>query len=374
MLTSSVVYILFSLLMGVLGFISSNCTFRRRRIEFCPEIMFLILLFCFFCGVRYNVGVDYLAYLNNYIYFQNVGMDFLDKEPLFEFITRVMAGNGLHFSLYFAFLAFLQIYFVIKSFEKEKEILRYLPLLIILGTSFLYWMNAIRHMIAASIFLYSLRYVKSKSLFSYLICISVAFLFHKSSIILLPFYFILRVDFFRYRKWTFLAIFLSFVLQKSGVVDPLIQKLSFVLDFLGYSYSYENFDLIMAKTNERTFGIRSIIIMTIPLVVVLYNNHLRTYFSNTNYSYYYNLMVIGLIGSIIIIDLPVSFGRVVDFFVFFTVFCSSYLLLYFDIKRDHLMLFTYLLLTCSYLPLSLYVLDYNLINESTSFKFFWDYI
>lgn len=374
MLISSAVYILFALFMGVLGFVSSNCKFKERRIEFCPEIMFLILVFCFFCGVRYNVGVDYIAYLNNYLHYQNVGINLLEKEFLFQFITKAMAGSGFHFSFYFAFLAFIQIYFVIKSFEKEKEILRYLPLLILLGTSFLYWTNAIRHMIAAAIFLYSLRYVKSKNLFKYLICIAFAFLFHKSSLLLVPFYYILRIDIFASKSWTLIIILISFIVQMAGVIEPLIKQLSFILDFLGYSYSYENFDLIMSKENDRNFGVRSVIIMAIPVVVILYNNQLKNYFSHTNYTYYYNLMVMGLIGSIIIIDLPISFGRSLDFFVYFTVFCSSYLLLYFDRMREYLTLSVYLLLTCSYLPLTLYALDYNLINESTSFKLFWDYL
>ncbi|WP_440878371.1 EpsG family protein [Vibrio natriegens] len=373
MLVSNMTYFLLFVILAIVGFVSSNSYRNNESILYSPELFFLIAVFSIFSGIRYNVGVDYLAYLNNYTYFQEVGMDYLDKEFLFEVITRLFASLDIHFSVYFGFLAFLQIIFVVLAFKTERKIFRYLPILLLLGTSYLYWMNAIRHMIAAGIFLYSLRYIQQKSLLKYSFFIFLAYLFHKSAIILIPFYFILQYEPFSKRSTTLTVLVTVAILQSIGFFKPIIESMSFVLDLLGYHYSYENFEYIMEKTNERNFGPRSLILILIPLTVILYSDKLKIAFEDTKFNYCYYLTVLGLIGTIIIADLPVSFGRIVDYFTYFTVFSSCYLLLYFDTNKKTIHLLTYLMLTCSYLPLTLYALDYSSGVESISFKFFWDF-
>ena len=75
-----------------------------------------IICFSFIFGIRYNVGNDYMSYLDIYEGYAHYYTIRDDLEIGFEFVTRLMAETGLHYSIYFGLIAFLQIFLIIHDY------------------------------------------------------------------------------------------------------------------------------------------------------------------------------------------------------------------------------------------------------------------
>ena len=78
-----------------------------------------IICFSFIFGIRYNVGNDYMSYLDIYEGYAHYYTIRDDLEIGFEFVTRLMAETGLHYSIYFGLIAFLQIFLIYYTFRKD---------------------------------------------------------------------------------------------------------------------------------------------------------------------------------------------------------------------------------------------------------------
>ena len=91
------------------------------------EILFSLFIFAFFSGVRWNVGVDHLSYLANY---ENIkaGGELRSRgiEIGFDLISKLFASWNVHFTIYFAFWAFWQLFFVYYAFKNERYLLPYI--------------------------------------------------------------------------------------------------------------------------------------------------------------------------------------------------------------------------------------------------------
>ncbi|MCK9217528.1 MAG: EpsG family protein, partial [Firmicutes bacterium] len=99
---------------------------NKSTVSFTISTVLFLLIFAFFVGVRFNVGVDYPAYLQNYKYALNemhFKFDFTVKEPLFNFFTQFFAVNKLSPVVYFATIGFIQILFIFLAFKKQQYLL-----------------------------------------------------------------------------------------------------------------------------------------------------------------------------------------------------------------------------------------------------------
>ena len=71
------------------------------------ETIFPLVIFAIVFGMRYDVGVDHLSYLENYIW----QIDNPKFELIFSWITKICRSLNFHYSIYFAILAFIQVFF-----------------------------------------------------------------------------------------------------------------------------------------------------------------------------------------------------------------------------------------------------------------------
>ena len=85
-----------------------------------------IFIFILVSGMRWDVGVDHLSYLEDYLAMQNGS--FVERvrgiEPGYLFISQLCAKLGFHYSVYFAVLAFFEIYFVLLAFSNSSLIIQ----------------------------------------------------------------------------------------------------------------------------------------------------------------------------------------------------------------------------------------------------------
>ena len=160
MLQSYIVYVLLCLWMILCGLWASyreRCTptYGYHKLSFLyPEVLLLLFPFAIIFGCRYNVGVDYPHYLEDYLW----GAD-RDFEPIFAWVNDNMSSLGIHYAYFFSLWAFIQVFFIFYTFKNQRYLFPYIAFFLIIGSYYLSMMNIIRQQLAACIFLYSFLYV-----------------------------------------------------------------------------------------------------------------------------------------------------------------------------------------------------------------------
>lgn len=159
-------------------------------------LLLLVFLLIAFSGLRYNVGIDYLNYidliegvLNGYswhfepgfiILIRSVGL-FLSSPEHVAFVV-FFVSSVITITLFYRFA---------RDLSPDPALSLYLFTL--LPVFYLASFNAIRNFLAIAIFAYSLKFILSKSPFRYIIMVILASMFHKTAIVLLPLYWVLRI-------------------------------------------------------------------------------------------------------------------------------------------------------------------------------------
>lgn len=383
MLQSFLVYSLTAILIAFFG----NLAARRERISiasenkinfFTYEIIFSLLLFAVISGIRWQVGVDHLSYLASY---ENIkeGGEFRERgvEPGFDLITKLFASLDIHFTIYFAFWAFLQLFFIYYALKDERYLLPFIGIVLILGPHYLNWMNGIRQTLAACIFVFSVQFINNRKLLKYLATILLAFLIHKTSIFLLIFYFIPQKDYFRNRGFTFFLLIASIIIGTTPFWLNFIDNFITIFNFLGYDSYTQRLDIIVDNERNLAFGPRRIILFTITSFIIWHSNKLKSHFKHTNFSIYYNFAIFGEIYFNFFAGANHIFRRPATYFTIFTVITTAYLLYYLkskSIKVVSLKFIIMLVLLIFYLLISIYAEYPKGDSDYTNFKFFWDFI
>jgi hypothetical protein len=378
---SFIVYGLFAFLLWKLGKISA----KREEIYYARgkqnvpfwtwEITFALLLFAIISGIRWQVGVDYFTYLDGYNDLLTSGSFRATRvEYGFEFISNIIASLNLHYSIYFGFWAFIQLFFIYNAAKNERYLLPFIGILIIWGPHYLSWMNGIRQMVAACMFVYSIQFIKDRKLIPYVITILFAATIHRSAVILLVFYFMPRKDFFKNR---YLNIGLMIATLFIGMNPAWIQALDFVeklLSFIGYEYYSENLDILVEKKVEVSIGPRRVSILLMNLIVVWYKPVIKNVFKNTNYILYFNLSFLGILLYNLFANSGHIFLRPVSYFTIFYILVLSYLLYYLKPNKDYKISIRFIIVffvAVSYMVFSILAGAVSPENDFNNYKFFF---
>ena len=145
----------------------------------------------FIASIRYNVGTDYVSYIeiyNRVKYYTIIDIINSNKEILFIIITKFL-GLFSNYQIMFAIISALTIYIVYKAILDNREkkslgIMFFLYLFLNYTNSY----NIIRQSLAVAIVAYSYKYIFSRNFKNFLITILIATMFHTSAIFVLPFY------------------------------------------------------------------------------------------------------------------------------------------------------------------------------------------
>lgn len=159
MLTSFLVYTLTAVVLSYLGWHANKREQRLldksgERLPFvCWEIVASIILFAIVAGARYKTGYDHYHYLRQYYLLRDgAGFTRQDFEPGFKWITQAFAACKAHEFFYFAFWGGLQLGLFYFAFRKNKPLLAWIPVVIMLGGYFVNWMNTIRQVVVECAF------------------------------------------------------------------------------------------------------------------------------------------------------------------------------------------------------------------------------
>jgi hypothetical protein len=381
MFQSFFVYITLGLILFSLGYIAhirqkNNLLLNKKTPFWTWEVGLALLVFAFIAGVRWNVGVDHLAYLEYYLKMQNESYLIFEKEIGFEYLTRFFAESGIHFSFYFGFLAFLQLFFIHRACKDERYLYPFLVVVILFGPEFLNWMNGIRQMLAATMFVFAIQFIQKRQLWKYVATIIAASLFHTSAIVLLVLYVIPQKDYFKNRVFTFSLVVLSLYLGMSNTWISNLINLGTYMEFLGYEKISNRLDFYIEEEQIRVFGPRRIVLILITLITFWFQSKLKDYFKNTYFLTYYNLMIIGFLLFNLLGNTHHIFIRPLAYFIIFSIPTTAYLLVYLskNIKSNLIAFCFTFILTISYLPITLVADSGKNKLDFSNYKFYWDYI
>ena len=379
MLESIIVYSLLVAVMSFCGavaasrekkYIGGSGVYSENRRFFRPEIIVLAVSFALVFGCRWGVGRDYFRYL--YAYTEAVPERF---EFLFQGISQLLFWMGAHFSVYFTVWALLDVVLLYYAVKDYRFIFPYIAFFLIFGSYYLPMMNAIRQCLAALFFLNSVRYIEQKQLLKFCLCVVVAILFHRLSVILFIFYPLLRRkdDWFE-GIWLQLilfavAVFLSF--KGELIIRWIEAPYKWITDLLGYKiYQY---DFLYQDRYDRTrfgsntgLGIWVKILVTVPVIVLSID--FKKYYNSSLFNMFYSLFFVGVITSLLF-GSSVVLNRLSMFFSIFELIIRCFFVYYCFTKKTYTYYFIGLMMFLIQIPLFI-----NMISNPSStapFLFFW---
>ncbi len=188
-------YFILLLVTVVLAFISKK--FRSNKGAYYAIIFFIFLLLVLFAGLRNgSVGTDTNNYINMFQSNMIVNISPFDSASTMEIGYLVLQYTVRLFSseswLLLASIATIVIFFYLKTILILSEKFAMSMFLFITLATYLFFFNGARQGIAVAIFSFSLIALINAEEKKYYFWIFVSFLFHKSVLIALPFYYLLR--------------------------------------------------------------------------------------------------------------------------------------------------------------------------------------
>ncbi|MEX2485549.1 MAG: EpsG family protein [Brumimicrobium sp.] len=383
MIQSFLVYGLFAFLLWKFGKIAAKreeiyYDHGRKEVPFWTwEIFFSLLIFAVISGIRWQVGVDHLSYLEGYERVKD-GLSFNrygnTSEPGFLLVTNLFTYFNAHFAFYFAFWAFLQLLFIYYAVRFERYLLPFIGILIIFGPHYLSWMNGTRQMVAACMFVYAIQFIRDRKLVPYVITILLAATIHKSALVLLIFYFIPQKDYFKNRYINLVLVGLTFYIGMNPTWLGAVEFAEQMLAFLGYERYSERLDLIVEYRREMNIGPRRLSILFLNALIIWYAPKLKQVFKNTNYLIYFNFTFIGILLYNLFANTSHIFLRPVSYFTIFLLLTTAYLLYYLKPKEKYMvnMRFVIVFLTAiSYMIFAILSEFSNTGIDYTNYKFFF---
>lgn len=379
MIESFLVYGGLMVVMILLGFTSINYYKKSGTYSLNLYLGFIclaVLIFATVFGARYNVGIDHLSYLSIYQEYGK-GYEVRDTfEPGFVWINKFYTGLGLHFFFYFFTFALLQILFIVLALQRWKETIPFVFFVLMCGP-FMGWMNIMRQEIVVCIFIWLIMTIEKRNFLNYTLwIIACAFFFHKSAIILIPLYPLIKSGRNYSGPVKFQLIIFSICLFM-GYTHFILTKLEGVAQLavlIGYGENYgdiDNFDVFFK--HDYNWGIRSWLNILLIYFTILISNTVKDYYKDKSVVSLYTLFFWGSCCSTVTMGIDVI-GRIFTYFsgLAFVVYGLSLYLLWRKRKESQKVMLRYL----GYTLLNLLVFFGTLYgaaeaDSSAQFQFFW---
>ncbi|MGL6166785.1 MAG: EpsG family protein [Fusobacteriaceae bacterium] len=246
---------------------------KKEKLIMIIPISFLAL----FSGTRKDIG-GYDYYVYEYFYNLANGENPYGYEKFFVYLRDFM--KMLNFS-YWEFLFSLSCIFSLIMYHllKKYSVSPIFSFLIYISTYY-YWHNftIIRNYIAILIFWISLEYIIEKKPIKYFLLITIAFMFHKTSIILYPMYYLLNLKLNTKKIMMFYGVGL--------LLNPL-SSLAFKIqiDFLGLSERLTRYSQIVEKGNFFEFSEMGIYTLALILLAKDLNEEENIFFNISVFSF-----------------------------------------------------------------------------------------
>ena len=241
-------------------------------------ILFSCLPLILVAALRYDVGEDYLS---GYVsYFEMVHLNLLPQNQRLDFIFHLLnlGVSKLGGDYLWVFSICAVVFYILtidQVFEDSPNPALSIFLLTGMGYVFIFF-NAMRQMVGCAILLWSLRFVREKRLFPFLLCVAIATGFHLTCVFFVISYFWTRI------KITplFAAILTIFVLASSQLIAEIVKAIMRKTQYAVYLSSI--------------FDTGKDALVTIFIHVILLVLFSIFYVDNRKFQMYYNLLLLAV--------------------------------------------------------------------------------
>lgn len=278
-----------------------------RNIAFYFNFSFIFALATF----RYGLGADYFQYVelfNQAIPINKVDFSYFIEHPkgieilylVLESIVKYFTSDYINFLVIYNFILFGFLLKGIKYFDNYN-----IQLFIFFSTVFLlYFIDTYRQAMAMAVFYYSIRFILEKRFSRYLFWMIFASFFHKISLLAIPLYFIVNLEY--RRKLTFLFLISSFLFYYYDISGIIIKFLYSNLNEISFIRRVHHYYFI--KESGGDMSIFAFLHRIIILSVIFY------YFYKVNGNIR-NLIIIYFILFFMFANIGVIAGRVSALFI-----------------------------------------------------------
>lgn len=285
------------------------------------SILFLIIV----AGLRYNTGRDYLNYYQIYDWIKDGGERF---EIGFYYLFKILGDFGFsyQFTLFLiSTFVILVIYFsIIRPIPLRYRYVSLFFFLIIYENYFNIAANSLlRQSLAIVFFLVSIRYIVHKNFIKYLLVIIIGSLFHLSILLLIPFYFIKKINI---KMMYFIVFLIPFFYTFPSLLSEMLR---YSLVNIGLS-DFANLNYITMI--HREISIKEVgknIFYIFVFVQFIYVNKLLKYKINDKEVIYIKLLLVGFIFKLYLSVGLDMFHRLIPYFYIF------YIPVVFIFLREH---------------------------------------
>lgn len=338
-------------------------------------ILALLVLYSIVFGLRYGVGVDYMEYLNDYSKLQSMGAlyQYDDTEFGFKALQSFFALNGIHYTVYFGFIAFLQLLLIFLAFKDDKSIYPYIVMAFCLMCVWLSYANGLRQQLAFCFFAYSIFFQDKRYRAIFLsILLFLAISMHNSAYLLIPVMLVVllfRKEWFRNVKFQLILLAGAILLGQTQLVKTVLGGLESYMQYFeifGYDEYFSNKDLqdLMMRQSSRN-GVGYYIILVIDVIMIILSRDVKSYYKSQYLTTAYNLYYIGTILHYLLIASSII-QRVNYYFYGFQFIIMAYTLFFCKARKRNLY---YVLVGVLILCFIGYM--YRMYDNTSAYYFFW---
>lgn len=294
------------------------------------EIIASLSLFTVVTALRYHTGWDHEYYIQDYVMYQNEGTLFRDDFEIgFRFIESAFASLGFHYSVFFGFIGFINIFFIYIALRRNTEILPWVGLFIMLGPYFLHLVNSIRQGVVECVFVSAVLLVTNKKYIWYFIVAFAMTLIHTVAYLIIPLYFVIKYPFkINKTRTLFLIYFGCFILGQFPILlSWTINIFSDCLTLFGYHKYVDLFNSNPLYSFHRSpIGVVTITLLIIHIFLIFYYTAIRTYFKENKFlAVCYNFAFIYACYFVLVMNTAFYFKRPCELILPFFVISSGYL-------------------------------------------------
>lgn len=300
-------------------------------------IWYFMLFFTVICGIRYNVGVDCLSYIQQFKtgHIDNSRME----EALWVLLVQSIHRAGIHYTVGMGLVAFVQIYFIVRTLKGYHYVLAALPIVLFGNLYFWSMNNGMRQMVVACVFTFASRFIVERKTVLYFLSLFLASLIHHSALMVMPMFVfayipVRYIEITKYRNICVCLLFACLFLGMTHILQGFTTYIENLANFFGYD-EYSKYVSKVAGANyaneERAFGPIQLSFFLIALAITWFGPLLKERYEGEvkYFNLWYFFAYIYGCGYFLLCNTSHLFVRLVKFYEPYQLILASMLLICF---------------------------------------------
>jgi transmembrane protein EpsG len=276
----------------------------------------LLFVFSVYLASLRDINIPYTDF---FVYKQNYyGLNDNTMSIGYSYLQHFFRYMGLDFNIFLFFFISISLLIKLIAFKNISNYWILIFYFYLLGLFLAKEMATLRMALAFGIFIYSIKFVIEKNFFKYFITNLIAFLFHKSAIFLIPFYFLgyIRLNFIK----TILLLIMALVIDNNKIIENIVNSI-INNNFFAGSYIWIKLQTFSNYNDGTTVGlILTVIIKKILILLIgLYTKEKYKNVADKKINIFFNYMFIGIF-LLFLLGNSIIWAAAMRFSVYFSIF------------------------------------------------------